>query len=303
MTLSPLHCSWCVVSAYTWLALYSLSPLHRTVVWRILDWLILLSSPWCVVSAYLDRSVPASPLTGVGALHLMFSMTLSHLHSCSWLLCERIHWLSLSLSPLHCSGVVDNWCSCLLSFHLYWCGERYTDCLYLSLHPLHLWLSLSSPPVAGVWWAHTLDRLYDSLSSPPVAGVWWAHTLDCLYDSLSSPPVAGVWWAHTLDWLYDSLSSSPVAGVWWAHTLDWLYDLSLLSTCSWCVVRAYTWLSLCLSLLSTCSWCVHRRRCPVAAVASSKWMLHTGGGSGESPPPHPHDCKALWVYSNTQSAI
>ncbi len=94
-----------------------------------------------------------------------------------------------------------------------------------NLHPLD-WLydSLSSPPVAGVWWAHTLDCLYDSLSSPPVAGVWWAHTLDCLYDSLSSPPVAGVWWAHTLDCLYDSLSSSPVAGVWWAHTLDCLYD-------------------------------------------------------------------------------
>ncbi len=87
-------------------------------------------------------------------------------------------------------------------------------------------MTLSSPPVAGVWWAHTLDRLYDSLSSPPVAGVWWAHTLDRLYDSLSSPPVAGVWWAH---------------------------------------------------------WC----RCPVAAVASSKWMLHTGGGSGETPPPPP----------------
>ncbi len=30
---------------------------------------------------------------------------------------------------------------------------------------------------------------------------------------------------------------------------------------------------------------------------SSKWMLHTGGGWGETPP---HDCKALWVYSNTQ---
>ncbi len=58
-----------------------------------------------------------------------------------------------------------------------------------------------------------------------------------------------------------SLSSPPVAGVWWAH------------------------------------W----RRCTVAAVASSKWMLHTGGGWGETPPPH--DCKALWVYNNTQSAI
>ncbi len=49
---------------------------------------------------------------------------------------------------------------------------------------------------------------------------------------------------HPLDWLYDSLSSPPVAGVWWAH------------------------------------W----RRCPVAAITSSKWMLHTGGGWGETPP-------------------
>ncbi len=48
---------------------------------------------------------------------------------------------------------------------------------------------------------------------------------------------------HPLDWLYLSLSSPPVTGVWWAH------------------------------------W----RRCPVAAVASSKWMLHTGGGWGETP--------------------
>ncbi len=53
---------------------------------------------------------------------------------------------------------------------------------------------------------------------------------------------------HPLDRLYDSLSSPPVAGVWWAHTLDWLY-LSLLSTCSWCVVSAYTWLALSLSPL------------------------------------------------------
>ncbi len=68
---------------------------------------------------------------------------------------------------------------------------------------------------------HPLDCLYVSLSSPPVAGVWWAHTLDWLYVSLSSPPVAGVWWAHTLDWLYDSLSSPPVAGVWWA-AYTWL---------------------------------------------------------------------------------
>ncbi len=115
-------------------------------------------------------------------------------------------------------------------------------------------LSLSSPPVAGVWWAHTLDCLYDSLSSPPVAGVWWAHTLDWLYDSLSSPPVAGVWWAHTLDWLYDSLSSPPVAGVWWVHTLDWLYD------------------SLSSPPVATVWW-AHWRRCTLLVVE-------------ERPPPH-----------------
>ncbi len=49
---------------------------------------------------------------------------------------------------------------------------------------------------------------------------------------------------HPLDWLYDSLSSPPVAGVWWVH------------------------------------W----RRCPVAYVASFKWILHTRGGWGETPP-------------------
>ncbi len=122
------------------------------------------------------------------SIHLIVSMTLSLLSTCSWCVVSSYTWLAL-------------------------------------------WLSLSSsPPVAGVWWAHTLDCLYDSLSSPPVAGVWWVHTLDCLYDSLSSPPVTGVWWVHTLDCLYDSLSSPPVAGVWWGQ--------------------------------------------PVAAAASSKWMLH-----------------------------
>ncbi len=39
------------------------------------------------------------------------------------------------------------------------------------------------------------------------------------------------------------------------HPLDCLW-LSLLSTCSWCVASASTWLALWLSLLSTCSWCV-----------------------------------------------
>ncbi len=31
-------------------------------------------------------------------------------------------------------------------------------------------------------------------------------------------------------------------------------------------------------------WWAHWHRCPVAAVASSKWMLHIGGGWGEIPP-------------------
>ncbi len=49
---------------------------------------------------------------------------------------------------------------------------------------------------------------------------------------------------HPLNWLYHSLSSPPVAGVWWVH------------------------------------W----HRCTVAAVTSSKWMLHTGGGLRRDPP-------------------
>ncbi len=49
-----------------------------------------------------------------------------------------------------------------------------------------------------------------------------------------------------------TLSSPPVAGVWWAH------------------------------------W----RRYSVAAVPSSKWMLHTGGGWGD-PPTHTH----TWLWS------
>ncbi len=184
-------------------------------------------------------------------------MTLSPLHL--YLVCgERIHLIgsmTLSLSPVAVSPL-----------HLYLvCGER--------IHLMALWLSLlstcsclSSPPVSGVWWAHTLDWLYDSLSSPPVAGVWWAHTLDCLYDSLSSPPVSGVWWAHTLDWFYDSLSSPPVSGE--SIHLIGSMTLSPLSTCIWCVVNAYTWLSLWLSLLSTCS-------CLSSPPVSGVWWAHT----------------------------
>ncbi len=92
-------------------------------------------------------------------------------------------------------------------------------------------------------------------------------------------------------------------------------SLSLLSTCSWCVVSTYTWLSLCLSLFSppvagvwwthtldwlydslssppvAGVWWAHWRRCPVAAVASS----NPSGCCTLVV-----DCKVLWVYSNTQ---
>ncbi len=70
------------------------------------------------------------------------------------------------------------------------------------------WLALCLSLLSTCSWC--VVRAYTWLalslsSSPHVAGVWWAHTLDWLYISLSSPPVAGVWWAHTLDWLYVSL--------------------------------------------------------------------------------------------------
>ncbi len=120
---------------------------------------------------------------------------------------------------------------------------------------LALWVLSPSPPVAGVWWAHTLDWLYDSLYSPPVAGVWWAHTLDWLYDL--SPPlssVAGVWWAHTLDWLYDSLYSPPVAVC--GERIHLIGSMTLLiSTWDGVWWEPYTWLSL-WPFLSHCSWCL-----------------------------------------------
>ncbi len=109
MTLSLLStCSWCVMSAYTWLSL----------------WLSLSTCSWCVVSAY---------------TWLVLWLSLS---TCSWCVVSAYTWLALWLSLLStCS-----WC--VMSAYTW----------------LSLWLSLSSPPVAGVWWEHTLDWLYDSLS-------------------------------------------------------------------------------------------------------------------------------------------
>ncbi len=65
------------------------------------------------------------------------------------------------------------------------------------------------------------------------------------------------------------------------HPLDWLYD-SLLSTCSWCVVSALAPLS-----------CGSRRI--IQVDAAHWWWLRRD--------PPPHDCKVLWVYSNTQKAL
>ncbi len=230
----------------------TLSPLHLLLV--------------CGKSIHLIVSMTLSspPVAGVWWEHTLDCLYDSLLSTCSWCVVRAYTWLTLCSLLSTCSWCVVSaytWLALWLSLlsTCCWCVVEHTlDCLYDSLssppvagvwweHTLDWLYALSSPPVAGVWWAHTLDWLYDSLSSPPVAGVWWEHTLDWLY-ALSYPPVAGVWWAHTFDWLYDSLSSPPVAGVWWAHTLDWLYD-SLLSTCSWYVVRAYTWLSLWLSPL------------------------------------------------------
>ncbi len=65
--------------------------------------------------------------------------------------------------------------------------------------------------------------------------------------------------------------------------------------------------SMTLSLLSTCSWCVVSARAPVVLWQPSH---HPSGCCTlvmveERLPPHTHThyCKALWVYKNTQSAI
>ncbi len=89
---------------------------------------------------------------------------------------------------------------------------------------------------------------------------WWSKkTLFCLSILLDAHfstefvptliQISEIWNISKCESFFQTkLSSPPVAGVWWAH------------------------------------W----RRCPVAAVASSKWMLHTGGDWGETPPPPPH---------------
>ncbi len=123
-----------------------------------------------------------------------------------------------------------------------------------SLHSMTL---LSSPPVAGVWWVHTLDWLYDSLFSLHL----WLVCGECIHliDSMTLSSLH-LWLVcgdciHLIDSMTLS-SSPPVAGV-WVSAYTWLtLWLSLLSTCSWCVVSAHLIDSMTLSLLSTCSWCV-----------------------------------------------
>ncbi len=90
------------------------------------------------------------PVAGVWWACTWLSLCLSLLSTCSWCVVSAYTWLSLWLSPLSLS-----------TSPVLVCGERITW--------LALWLSLSLSSTAGVWWAHTLDWLYDSLSSPPVA--------------------------------------------------------------------------------------------------------------------------------------
>ncbi len=75
--------------------------------------------------------------------------------------------------------------------------------------PFHLigWMTLFSPPVAGVWWAHTLDWLNDSLFSPPVAGVWWAQGLHDILHAI----VMCISSVKTVLWLAVNLFSNGVA--------------------------------------------------------------------------------------------
>ncbi len=94
------------------------------------------------------------------------------------------------------------------------------------------------------------------------------------------------------------------------ESIHWLaLWLSLLSTCSWCVVSAYTWLALWLSLLSTCSWCVvsaytwlalwlsllspvagvwwaHWKPCPVASRCIQPFVPVDAAHREHPPPPH-----------------
>ncbi len=253
MTLSPLHRSWCVVSAYTWLALWTLSPLPLTCSssccwWErtldcLYDSLSSLHCSWCVVRAYT----------------LIVSMSRLLLSTCSWCVVSAYTWLAslCLLSPLS----TCNLCG----------GER--------IHLIGFYDSRSAPPVAGVWWEHTLDWLYDSLSLSTCSWcVVSAYTWLALWFSLLS----------TCSWCVVS-----------AYTWLALW-LSLLSTCSWCVVSAYTWLSLWLSLLSTCSWCVVSALVPLSCGSRRIIQVDAAHWCWLRRTPPPHDCTALWVYNNTQ---
>ncbi len=161
---------------------------------------------------------------------------------------EHIHWLALCLFSLlsTCS-----WCV----VHTY------------NLIGLYVSLFLST----GSWWVVSVIHLIGSmisLLSPPVAGVWWAHTLDCSMTSFASSATCSwgvvraihwlasiIWLLSTCSWvcgesihLIGSMTLSPLhllAGVWWAR-YTWvvlLLDVSPLSTgWSWCVVVAYNWI-------------------------------------------------------------
>ncbi len=133
----------------------------------------------------------------------------------------------------------------------------------------HLWLSLTYSLVCG-WGRITLDwHLWalPLLVPPSSCVVVSAIHLNWLYVSLSSPPVVWCGASHTLDWLYVlSLSLSTCSWVWWQR-IHLIGSMTLSSSPPVAGVwwEAYTWLASMISLLSTCSWCV---------VSASNWIGH-----------------------------
>ncbi len=150
-------CSWCVLSASTWLALCL--SLLSTCSWCVGERIHLIGS----MSSLLPH--PTCSWCGGERIHLIGSMTPLLLSTCSWLGVSAYTWLALWLSLL-------STCS--------WCVVS-----------------------AYTWLAHV------SLSSPPVADLGWAHTLDCLDDSPSLSSTCS-WWCGERIHLIGSISLSPL---------------------------------------------------------------------------------------------
>ncbi len=127
MSLSLLStCSWCVVSAYTWLALWlSLSSPPVADMWwaHKLDWLylsLLSTCSWCVVSAY-----------------TWLALWLSLLSTCSWCVVNAYTWLALWLSLL----CTFSWCV-VSALEPLSCGS----CRIIQVDAAHWWWFRRDPP-------------------------------------------------------------------------------------------------------------------------------------------------------------